>query len=343
MKTLTAQKVSYEICEFLGEGLTSQVYKAFRRDRKGYTRQEVALKILKSKKHVQVLKTEFEKLIQVDSKYCVKVLAWESLPTGAALVLEYIEGVSLEQIHRIEPLSQELVEEVRIQVTRGLQCLHREKIVHGDLNLKNILVTKQGVIKLIDFGFFDSENQSYFTPEFAEPALLQGAAPNPKSDFYSLEKIIDDLTQHRVSRAADKALAQPSKKNATISRGWRRRALAQKVCELRLQSHNKTQIIASPIQKNKMNSVKRFATVILASFVFLILLLEETSGTVGFFQVKGHSQWLQFSMNNGAPRFGPIAPKLLRAGQYSVTLRTPKGQEQRAIRISKNETFVLQP
>ncbi len=343
MKTLTAQKVSYEICELLGEGLTSRVYKAFRRDSQGYTRQEVALKILKSKKHVQVLKTEFEKLVQVDSKYCVKVLAWESLPTGSALVLDYIEGVSLERLHREMPLSLELVDEVCAQVTRGLQCLHREKIVHGDLNLKNILITNQGVVKLIDFGFFDSENHSYFTPEFAEPTLFQGVAPCPKSDFYSLEKISDFLTQHQNLRVDHKAQVRSLKKCDSISRGWRRRALAQKICELHSEPQNKTRIIARSFQENKTSFIKRFAAFALASLVLFTLLIEETSGALGFFQVKGHTYWLQFSMNDGALRYGPTAPKALRTGQYSVSLITPKGNEKREIRVSRSGTFVLQP
>jgi len=342
MKTLTAQKVSYEICEFLGEGLTSQVYKAFRRDSKGYTRQAVALKILKSKKHVQVLKTEFEKLIQLDSRYCVKVHAWESLPTGSALVLEYIDGVSLEQLHRLHPLSKELIEEVRVQVSRGLQGLHRKKIVHGDLNLKNILITKQGVIKLIDFGFFESENQSYFTPEFAEPILLKGSTPSAKSDFYSLDKITNFLEQSLVSQADCNAQPLSERKSEFISRGWRRRALGQRVCEVRLGFDNKTRIINSSPQKNKISIAKRFTAALLAGLALLILLLEETSETVGFLQVKGHTHWFQFSMNDGARRYGPIKPKSIRAGQYSVTLHTPKGREQRVVRISENKTFVLQ-
>ncbi|MCB0378795.1 MAG: protein kinase, partial [Bdellovibrionales bacterium] len=97
MERVSGQAPIYEIQNLIGEGLTSCVYKAVRKDPRGWTAQKVALKVLKSKKDVHILKNEFEKLQRVRSKYCVKLLAWETLPQGPALVLELLQGLSLQE------------------------------------------------------------------------------------------------------------------------------------------------------------------------------------------------------------------------------------------------------
>ena len=177
MGKISTSQVYYEIQEKIGEGLTSEVYKAFRSDPNGWTRQEVALKIVKSRKSIQILKREFEKLLKIRSKYCVQVIAWESLPQGQALVLEFLNGLTLEKIERRGGLTKDLTCEVLSQSLLGLKALHRQGIVHGDLNLKNIIVTGTGVVKLIDFGFFSPVKnlwslQGGLPPRFSK-ALLQ--------------------------------------------------------------------------------------------------------------------------------------------------------------------------
>ena len=60
MKRIKSKNVYYEIEKQIGDGLTSEVYKAFRVDGQGWTKQPVALKIIKSKKDVRILKREFD-------------------------------------------------------------------------------------------------------------------------------------------------------------------------------------------------------------------------------------------------------------------------------------------
>jgi eukaryotic-like serine/threonine-protein kinase len=79
------------------------------------------------------------------------------------LVLEYLEGKSLNRLHGESPLPLVRIVEVMIAVARALDHAHRAGIVHRDLKPDNIFVTASGVVKVLDFGI----------------AKLQGATPDP--------------------------------------------------------------------------------------------------------------------------------------------------------------------
>ena len=199
------------------------------------------------------------------------------------------------------------------------------------------------MIKLIDFGFFDPNNLSYFTPEFAEPSLLDGKRATCQSDFYALEKIINHMKRQLCPMEHPKGRVESPTQIDSTSRGWRRRALAKLVSEQLLLRNKKTQVVSISEEKMKRSLGLRLAVSLFVGLTVLLLFMEETTKAQGQFQVKGRSHWVQFSMNKGALRFGPTQPNKLRAGQYTVLLQSPKGHEQREIRISPNGLFVLQP
>ena len=71
------------------------------------------------------------------------------------IILEFAENGSLSQIikaHRFGPFPESLVAVYVTQVLQGLEYLHAEGVVHRDIKGANILTTKQGVVKLADFG-----------------------------------------------------------------------------------------------------------------------------------------------------------------------------------------------
>lgn len=201
METLTSVGVTYQKVKFLGEGLTSSVYKAIRRDSRFGTEQVVALKILKSQNLVSVLQQEFAKLKNIQSSRCVRVLSWESFEQGPALILEYLEGSSLLEIAKSGPLDPDEVDYIVNEVGLALEDLKEESLFHGDLNFKNIYLTSEGKIKLLDFGI---QNQSDYlgTPQFLAPERWESSAPNYLTDLFSLGLIEKDL------------LSPPSKRNA---------------------------------------------------------------------------------------------------------------------------------
>ena len=152
MKKRSDSSTYYEIANLLGEGLNSCVYRAFRKDEKTSLTQEVALKILKSKKLVHLWRAEFETLRQVRSPHCLSVFGWEWIEDKPALVLECVDGLSLNELFRQTDLSIEEASEVFRQIQCGLEHLRQLGLCHGDLSLKNILINRKGLVKLVDFG-----------------------------------------------------------------------------------------------------------------------------------------------------------------------------------------------
>lgn len=338
MKRVQAQKVYYEIGEALGSGLTSEVYSAFRKDTQGWTKQHVALKIIRSKKNVQVLKQEFETLSQIRSLYCVRVLAWEVLNNQPALVLEFIEGVTLKAMVESGRLQPSLVVEILCQVQRGLSALHGGQAFHGDLNPSNIMINSRGIVKLIDFGFGSATTGQFLTPEFASPSRLQGEAPSESSDWYAFQKLGDYLfTKMGHNEAFDPSILGRSKTH-------QRRKLAELVQNLKTQVGEKTvQIESLPKKSFKMLLVPRLLIVLLA-FLFTLFNGVLSSKVPQYHPVEFRSQnWFSLNINSGENHTGPFFKKKLRQGQYRIGWKSPSEERITTIYVDKPKTFLLQP
>ena len=346
MGKIITSKVYYEIHEKLGEGLTSEVYKAFRSDPKGWTRQEVALKIIKSKKNIQILKKEFEQLLKIRSKYCVQIIAWESLPRGPALVLEFLNGLTLEKIHGCGGLTKDLIEEILAQTLLGLKALHRQGFIHGDLNLKNIMVTREGIIKLLDFGFFQSRGETWVTPRWASPEVLKGAYPRPKDDFYSLSQLEEFLLVSKTDRKKTTEFHQKGELSSGYKHGQskaaRRRSLGKMVNSIMSHKLPGTQVINSSRPLPGRNGLFWF----MAISCFLIFVLfpwkSDKVKNFGELRVTGH-QWVLFSVNDLPSRYAPTPPLVLRPGHYKLFWTTSEEKQEENIQILPGKTFLLKP
>lgn len=333
MKVLAAEKVYYEIETSLGFGLTSEVYKALRKDAKGMTTQEVALKIIKSKKDVQILRQEFENLLRVNSKYCVQVLAWESLKNGPALVLEYIHGVTLHELVAGGKLCREMVLEIGAQVCLGLRALHRSGIYHGDLNLQNIMISEKGIVKLIDFGFGDESGEQCLTPKFASQQRLRGEAPSVDSDFYALAKIIEHLLG-----TSDNEWVYTE-----TTKGSRRRRLSEKVKILNSRQAFKTRRSSLKPTYATKSAKSRWALALVTFLVVLSLpLWWRKPVEYQTLNIRSH-HWFKYSLNDLPHEFGPIVGKSLRKGRYRINVKDHQSDFQQILDLDQSQTFLLQP
>lgn len=114
------------------------------------------------------------------------------------IVSEYIEGINLNKyINRLEelrqyPKSQDLLS-IMLDLLSGLKKVHSKGISHRDIKPVNIMINKQGVVKLIDFGLA-CKNKACFqiggTPLFTSPELLlrkdlpTEQSPEPEIEYY---------------------------------------------------------------------------------------------------------------------------------------------------------------
>ena len=194
MSELRPEGAVYKIEKVIGQGESSTVYRAIREDSQGHSRQLVALKILKSQTAVPWLRREFEALSQVSSPHCVRVLGWENLSEGCALVLEWIDGLSVLELARANPLDDGVVDEIVAQAATGLRALQERGLFHGDLSPQNILIDRDGCVKLVDFATSSSDEALLRgTPAYLAPELWHGGNSSLEADIFSLGLIEYDL------------------------------------------------------------------------------------------------------------------------------------------------------
>jgi len=111
------------------------------------------------------------------------------------LEMEYIPGKTLRQVIEEEgPLTPLRATSLATQIAEGLGHAHSLGIVHSDLKVENILLTAQGIPKIVDFGLakrvktHDSETTTTLvgTPHYMAPEMFSGVAPNRQTDVYAL-------------------------------------------------------------------------------------------------------------------------------------------------------------
>ena len=143
-----------------------------------------------------MLRREYELSIGCDHPHLVHVYLFEEeSPVGPGIVMEYIEGRTLDRFLAENPapaVRRRIFEELLSVV----DYLHKRGIVHNDLKPKNILISRNGDrLKLIDFGLSDNDAQLLrtpgCTPAYASPELMSGALqPDLRSDIYSIGRLM---------------------------------------------------------------------------------------------------------------------------------------------------------
>lgn len=143
-----------------------------------------------------MLRREYELSIGCDHPHLVHVYLFEEeSPVGPGIVMEYIEGRTLDRFLAENPapaVRRRIFEELLSVV----DYLHKRGIVHNDLKPENILISRNGDrLKLIDFGLSDNDAQLLHTPgctpAYASPELLSGALqPDLRSDIYSIGRLM---------------------------------------------------------------------------------------------------------------------------------------------------------
>lgn len=155
---------------------------------------------------------EAEILSIADHPNIVQMYSYGSWELGYYIAMEFIMGGSLRQYLLENPLSLKRALEMVLEISYAICHLHTHGIIHRDLKLENILVTEQGLIKVIDFGIAQllahvkEEERSVFlhrtigTPIYMSPEQLE----NPEnvsypSDIYSLGIIAYELVLGKFS------------------------------------------------------------------------------------------------------------------------------------------------
>jgi non-specific serine/threonine protein kinase/serine/threonine-protein kinase len=198
---------SYRIVREVGRGGMGTVFLAERSD--GEFRQEVALKVVRRSFADSDLARRFRQerqiLASLNHPNIARLLDGGVSADGEPfLVMEYVDGVRIDDYCAEHDLPAGERLKLFIEVCRGVNYAHQHLVVHRDLKPSNILVTKEGVPKLLDFGIaklLDPEHAGEhtrtelraFTPDYASPEQAGGKQTTTASDVYSLGVLLRNL------------------------------------------------------------------------------------------------------------------------------------------------------
>ena len=204
----------YQILQPLGRGGMGRVYKAFDR-------------IMEEHVAVKVLRTEFMRDPEMSRRFVSEIKLARKIGHRNVcriheygedgdvrfIVMELIDGVTLKEYLRAGPLPPDAAYDVSIQVARGLNAVHELGIVHRDFKAANIMIDRQGVAKLVDFGIAKDLSSELTgptvagmlmgTPEYMSPEQVQGGPVGYRSDIYALGCVVYEMfTGHAPFRGA---------------------------------------------------------------------------------------------------------------------------------------------
>jgi len=199
----------YKIGEKLGQGGMGTVYRGARDI--GDFDHAVAVKLIKPGIISDNLKDRFAHEQQVMAGFSHPNIAHlydgGTTDEGAPyIIMELIDGVSITDWVHQNRLSEKQCLDIFKTACQAVAYAHQNLIIHRDLTPSNVLVTTDGVVKLIDFGIAKPYDEAAavqdpagslaslsFTPGFAAPERSKGAATNTLSDVYSLGKLLEDI------------------------------------------------------------------------------------------------------------------------------------------------------
>lgn len=205
----------YEILEKIGTGGMSDVYKA--KDHK--LNRAVAIKILKQ---------EFSENENFVSKFRVEAQAAAGLMHANIvnvydvgeerdvyyIVMELVEGITLKKyIEKKARLSVKEAVSIAIQVSLGIEAAHNNHIIHRDIKPQNIMISKEGRVKVTDFGIAKAATSNTITSNvmgsvhYTSPEQARGGYSDAKSDIYSLGITLFEMLTGRVPFNGDTTVA----------------------------------------------------------------------------------------------------------------------------------------
>ena len=198
----------YRILEKIDSGGMGVVYLA--RDEK--LRRDVALKLLPpgtledlaSRKRLQ---REVLALSRLNHPAVVIVHDFVSTPEHDGIVMEFVQGVSLDEIVRRGPLEEREALRLGIQLAQGLAAVHAAGVIHRDLKPGNLRITPDGRLKIVDFGLatrtrLNNESASVDSTEpqglagttpYLSPEVWGGAPASESSDLYAAGVVLHEM------------------------------------------------------------------------------------------------------------------------------------------------------
>ncbi len=206
---------SYEILSALGAGGMGEVWRA--RDTR--LRRDVAIKTLpdslaRDPDRLARLEREAELLASLSHPNIAVIHGLEDQDGTRFLVLELVEGATLDDRLRHGPLPVKEALKLAVQIAEALEAAHEKGIVHRDLKPANVIVTPDGRVKVLDFGLAKVSTPAFDaalaetaiathpgivagTPAYMSPEQARGESAGPQSDIWSFGAVLYEILTGR--------------------------------------------------------------------------------------------------------------------------------------------------
>jgi len=207
----------YLLLEKIGGGGMAVVYKA----KCTLLNRFVAIKILRSEftndeEFVKRFRIEAQSVASLSHPNVVSIYDVGDQDDVHYIVMEYVDGMTLkEYINKHGALNWQDAIKITIQICSAIEHAHKNKIVHRDIKPHNILMTKEGIAKVTDFGIARAVTSSTITMvgstigsvHYFSPEQARGGFIDEKSDLYSLGIAMYEMVVGRVPFDGDTPVA----------------------------------------------------------------------------------------------------------------------------------------
>lgn len=194
---------NYKILEELGKGGMAKIYTALQ---PSLDRIVVIKEMIRSGKDSRLrFRNEARLLASLNHENVIHIYDYVTEGSKHYLVMEHIEGMSLEEILKFGPLPSKTAALISRGILAGLHHAHKKKIVHRDIKPSNVMISINGRVKLTDFGIakgvtspdLTSTGIIVGTPYYLAPEVAFGERATIHSDIYSVGTVLYEMVTGR--------------------------------------------------------------------------------------------------------------------------------------------------
>lgn len=184
---------NFQILGTLGKGANSTIlHVRCSNDSKQYALKVVPIESKEDAKFLEQAQHEFKVAQMLDHKNLIKIYAlemprdWLFRVRKVHLLIEYVNGQTLD---KMKQLSIPRLLQIFEKVASGMVHMHRRGVFHADLKPNNIMLSKTGEVKVIDYGLAwirgEPKGRVQGTPEYMAPEQARGGTVNESTDIYN--------------------------------------------------------------------------------------------------------------------------------------------------------------